>query len=88
MMRWTAGLVQHSVGEAQGLEIQALHKGVDHPDRVVRGDVFVQGLGEEELLVPISAFDVVHGDSSLDRWKRCGYYGIESLLLHRLSLEP
>jgi hypothetical protein len=23
----------------------------------------------------------------LDRWKGCGYYGIESHLLHRLSLE-
>ena len=70
MIRWASGLVQNGVGEAQGPQIQALHEGLDHADRILSGDIFVQGFGEEDRLVAIGAFNVVHGDSSLDRWKR------------------
>jgi len=70
MIGWATGLIQYRVAEAEGLQVQALHEGVDHADRILSDDVFVQRFGEEDRLVAMGAFNVVHGDSSLDRWKR------------------
>jgi hypothetical protein len=70
MVGWASGFVQGRVAKTESSQIQALHEGVDHSDRVLRADVFFQGFGEQDRLVAIGAFNVVHGDSSLDTWKR------------------
>ncbi len=62
MIRWAAGLVQQRVREPEGLQIQAIHEGVNDADRILSGDVFIQRFGEEDRLIAIGAFDVVHGD--------------------------
>ena len=61
MIGGPSGLVQDRVREPEGLQIQAIDEGVDHADRILSDDVFVQRFREEDHLVTVAAFDVVHG---------------------------
>ena len=46
MVGWATRLIQYRVAEAKGFQIQALHEGLDHTDRILSGNIFVQGFGE------------------------------------------
>ena len=40
MVGWATRLIQYRVAEAEGFQIQALHEGLDHADRVLRTNEF------------------------------------------------
>ncbi len=80
MIGRATGLVQHRVSEPEGLQIQTIDEGVNHADRILSGDVFIQRFGEEDHLVAVAAFDVVHGDPLARQVERM------RLLWHREAL--
>ena len=57
---WSAGILEHGVPEVHDRQVERLDEGVQEPDRIVFGDVLVEGLGEEGQLISVGSLDVMH----------------------------
>lgn len=61
MVRRSSGFLEGGMGESNGVQVRVIDEGIDKADRVLLGDVLVQGFRKEGHLVAVKAFDMLHG---------------------------
>jgi hypothetical protein len=54
------GFLENGMGEPHLLKIEPIDEGIDNADRVVLGEVVIQGIQKEGYLIPAKAFDMFH----------------------------
>ena len=60
MVRRPSGVIEHGVFEAVGGEIELRDEGIDKAHRVLRRDVVIERLGQQQHLAPVASLNVVH----------------------------
>lgn len=61
LIRRATGVSHDGFGKAQRVQIERADKGIDEAHRVLRRDIILDRLGQEQGLLAVHSADMIHG---------------------------